>query len=156
MFTENTKNVYFSQTQNEFMELLPRGGAILDFGCGSGHDTKCFLDHGFCVEATDGSEELCRLASDYTGIIVRHMLFIVYDKRLIMHYLLDEVQIWKECQSNGLWIKSLRFKVPLDIDGELLDTIEVGSPDDDVLPNENHDETCPCYAKINKMYPTVN
>ncbi len=74
-FIENTKNVDFSQTQNAFMELLPRGGMILDFGCGSGRDTKCFLDHGFCVEATDGSEELCRLASEYTGITVRHMLF---------------------------------------------------------------------------------
>ena len=74
-FIENTKNVDFSQTQNAFMELLPREGMILDFGCGSGRDTKYFLCHGFCVEATDGSEELCRLASDYTGITVRNMLF---------------------------------------------------------------------------------
>lgn len=79
-FIENTKNVDFSQTQNTFMELLPRGGMILDFGCGSGRDTKCFLDHGFCVEATDGSEEMCRLASDYTGITVRHMLFQELDE----------------------------------------------------------------------------
>ena len=34
-----------------------------------------FLDHGFQVEATDGSEELCRIASAHTGISVRQMLF---------------------------------------------------------------------------------
>ena len=30
------------------------------------------LEHGYKVEATDGSEELCRLASEYTGIKVRN------------------------------------------------------------------------------------
>lgn len=48
---------------------------ILDFGCGSGRDTKYFLDRGFSVEATDGSEELCKCASEYMGITVRQMLF---------------------------------------------------------------------------------
>ena len=48
---------------------------VLDFGCGSGRDTKYFLEHGMHVEATDGSEELCRIASDYAGIPVKRMLF---------------------------------------------------------------------------------
>ena len=74
-FIENTRNVDFSKTQNMFMELIPNNGMILDFGCGSGRDTKCFLDHGFKVEAIDGSKELCRLASEYTGITVKHMYF---------------------------------------------------------------------------------
>ena len=47
----------------------------MDFGCGSGRDTKCFLEHGFQVEAIDGSEELCRLAGEFTGIKVKHLLF---------------------------------------------------------------------------------
>ena len=37
--------------------------------------TKYFLEHGMHVEATDGSEELCRIASDYAGIPVKRMLF---------------------------------------------------------------------------------
>ena len=74
-FIENTRHVDFSKTQNTFMELLPENALILDFGCGSGRDTKCFLEHGFNVEATDGSEELCKSASEYTGIIVKQMLF---------------------------------------------------------------------------------
>lgn len=65
----------FSATQNKFLNELSAGAAILDFGCGSGRDTKYFLEHGCMVEAIDGSEELCRLAGDYTGIEVKHMLF---------------------------------------------------------------------------------
>lgn len=53
---------------------------IFDFGCGSGRDTKYFLDKGYTVEATDGSMELCKIASEYTGIYVRQMLFEELDK----------------------------------------------------------------------------
>lgn len=34
-----------------------------------------FLKSGFDVTATDGSEELCKYASEYTGIQVKQMLF---------------------------------------------------------------------------------
>ena len=74
-FAEGTRAVDFAAIQNLFLNFLPRGGYILDFGCGSGRDTKYFLEHGFRVDAIDGSKELCRFASDYTGIRVRHMLF---------------------------------------------------------------------------------
>ena len=65
----------FSGIQNRFLSHLPEGALILDFGCGSGRDTRYFLGKGFRVEAADGSEELCRLASVYTGIPVKQMLF---------------------------------------------------------------------------------
>ena len=39
------------------------------------------------------------------------------DEQEIMHALLDSVQIYPERQPNGLWIKSVRFKVPLEFDG---------------------------------------
>ena len=55
--------------------MLPLGSRILDFGCGSGQDTKYFLEKGYRVEATDGSDELCKLASAFTGIEVKEMLF---------------------------------------------------------------------------------
>ena len=53
---------------------------VLDFGCGSGRDTKYFISKGYDVEATDGSEELCRIATDNTGIKARHMLFSELDE----------------------------------------------------------------------------
>ncbi len=73
-FAAGTVAVDFSQTQDRFINRL-KGRQVLDFGCGSGRDTKYFLDAGLLVTATDGSEELCRIASEYTGIRVRHMLF---------------------------------------------------------------------------------
>lgn len=51
-----------------------------DFGCGSGRDTKYFLSKGFGVDAIDGSEELCKIASEYTGIQVKQMLFEELDE----------------------------------------------------------------------------
>ena len=74
-FAQSTRDVDFTAIQNKFLDKLPAGTFILDFGCGSGRDTRYFLDQGYRVEAIDGSEELCRLAGEYTGIEVKCMLF---------------------------------------------------------------------------------
>lgn len=74
-FIKSTLNVDFLTVQEKFLEKLAVSKSILDFGCGSGRDTKYFLEQGYAVEAIDGSSELCKLASAYTGIIVKHMLF---------------------------------------------------------------------------------
>ena len=74
-FVQGTVAVDFHITQDRFLAQLAAGASILDFGCGSGRDTKYFLQYGFAVEATDGSAELCKLASAYTGISVKQMLF---------------------------------------------------------------------------------
>lgn len=74
-FYTSTVDVEFTATQNQFLSKLKNGSSILDFGCGSGRDTKYFLEQGYHVEAIDGSIELCRLASEYTGIDVKNMLF---------------------------------------------------------------------------------
>ena len=79
-FTAGTLNVDFQENQNRFLKMLNRGDLILDFGCGSGRDTKYFLEHGMRVEAIDGSIELCMIASGYTGIEVRNMLFQELDE----------------------------------------------------------------------------
>lgn len=74
-FCDSTAHLEFTQMQDRFLALLPAGGSILDFGCGSGRDAKYFLVRGFSVEATDGSVELCRRAAELTGIEIRHELF---------------------------------------------------------------------------------
>lgn len=74
-FVQGTLSVDFKQTQDRFLAKLPADAYILDFGCGSGRDTKYFLENGYQVDAADGSEELCKIASDYTGIKVKQMLF---------------------------------------------------------------------------------
>lgn len=74
-FIANTQNADMHPTQERFLRLLDANTSILDFGCGSGRDTKYFLEKGYQVTATDGSAELCRLASEFTGIKVKEMLF---------------------------------------------------------------------------------
>lgn len=74
-FAASTMDVAFASMQQRFLKQIPQHGRILDFGCGSGRDTKYFLEHGYSVDAIDGSEEMCRNASAYTGITVRHMYF---------------------------------------------------------------------------------
>ena len=74
-YVDSTRDVEFSQTQERFLQYLEPGARILDFGCGSGRDTKYFRNRGFRVEAVDGSAEFVRIASEYTGINVRRMLF---------------------------------------------------------------------------------
>lgn len=74
-FLSETMTVDFSETQDIFLERLPQGALILDFGCGSGRDALAFLKQGCRVEAVDGSAEMCRAAAALTGLPVRQMLF---------------------------------------------------------------------------------
>ena len=74
-FFKTTADVDFTGTQDRFLRYLEPGSRILDLGCGSGRDARYFLEKGYQVDATDGSAEICRLASEYTGIPVRQMLF---------------------------------------------------------------------------------
>ncbi len=78
-FVSGTLSADMSEVRSRFLSYLPPEGIILDFGCGSGRDTKAFLEAGYRVEATDGSDELCVRASAYTGIPVRKMLFSELD-----------------------------------------------------------------------------
>ena len=78
-FASDTKDVDFSEIQSLFLSYLKDGAHILDFGCGSGRDAKCFHERGYLVDAVDGSEELCTLAREMTGLPVQQMLFAELD-----------------------------------------------------------------------------
>ena len=80
-FITGTISVDFRIVQNRFLDKLHPGAEILDYGCGSGRDTKYFLEQGCKVTAIDGSQKLCKLASEYTGIQVKHMLFRDLDEK---------------------------------------------------------------------------
>jgi 2-polyprenyl-3-methyl-5-hydroxy-6-metoxy-1,4-benzoquinol methylase len=74
-FVSGTQMVDFTETQEKFIKKLKPNSCILDFGCGSGRDTKYFMNHGFQVETIDGSTELCKHATEFTGIPVKQMFF---------------------------------------------------------------------------------
>lgn len=79
-FVQGTLFVDFVDTQERFLRKLKAGSYILDFGCGSGRDTKYFLSKGYKVDAIDGSEELCKIASEYVGMDVKKMRFAELDE----------------------------------------------------------------------------
>lgn len=94
VFISTTKDVIFNEHQDLFLNEIKtrypeiKNPSILDFGCGSGRDTKYFLHNGFQVDAIDGSEEMCKFASEYTGIQVQQVYF----------------QDWKSDKLyNGIW-----------------------------------------------------
>lgn len=105
-FSIATLNVDFSDVQQAFLKVLPKKAHILDFGCGSGRDTKHFQEHGYQVTAVDGSEKMCILASTLIGQHVRQMLF---------HELEDE-KIY-----DGIWACASILHLPKD---ELPDVFE--------------------------------
>ena len=78
-FFDSTVEADVNPLYERFLRYVPIKGHILDVGCGSGRDTKAFIDMGYSVDAIDGSEELCALASRYTGIAVKCMDFTTID-----------------------------------------------------------------------------
>lgn len=100
-FVHGTVDVDFREMQDEFLSRVKPAGIILDLGCGSGRDSKYFLNQGYEVVAVDGSEEICKIASEYTGLCVIHSTFQDYrpDKKFdgiwacasLLHLSFDEV-----------------------------------------------------------------
>lgn len=123
-FVESTQSVQMTEVWSRFTAKLLPSSLILDFGCGSGRDTKYFLEHGYQIEAIDGSEELCKVASAYTGITVKKQLFTelsevqkydaVWACTSILHASSDELviimrKIWNALKDNGVFYTSFKY-----------------------------------------------
>lgn len=80
-FCEGTRNADMSETRGRFLQYLKQGDLILDAGCGSGRDSKFFMESGYRVVAMDGSGEMCRLASNYLGQEVQCRRFEDVDEK---------------------------------------------------------------------------
>lgn len=123
-YAASTVNTDMSHLYEVFESYLPVGGSVLDLGCGSGRDSKHFLETGYTVEATDGSEELCKEASTLLGIEVKHKLFeevdyedafdgiwacasLLHVKREDIYQLV--VRILKGLKSNGVFFTCFKY-----------------------------------------------
>lgn len=82
-FFENTVNASMKEHYEFFENRLSEKGEILDLGCGSGRDSKYFLDNGYKVTAIDLSEELAKKASEHIcqEVLVMNMLDIDFKNR---------------------------------------------------------------------------
>lgn len=65
LYCEQTVVGNMKEKYERFLKHLKHNAYILDFGCGSGRDSKYFLEKGYKVKAIDGSIEMCKLASKY-------------------------------------------------------------------------------------------
>lgn len=106
-----------SALYGRFVSCIPRG-SILDLGCGSGRDTKQFLAMGYQVTAMDGSAEMCRIASDYTGIPVACRRF---------------EELTEEDAYDGIWACASLLHIPEEQLPEILDRICRALKDDGIL-----------------------
>jgi 2-polyprenyl-3-methyl-5-hydroxy-6-metoxy-1,4-benzoquinol methylase len=74
-FFTGTVNVDMANIYQRFTKSIQPNALVLDAGCGSGRDSKAFIDMGYRVDAFDASSELVARASNYTGLDVKLALF---------------------------------------------------------------------------------
>lgn len=98
-YSAKTFTADVSDLRDRFTALLPPEASILDLGCGSGRDSLAFHDMGYRVTSVDGSEGMCRVARENTGLEVRRLLFSDLDY-------IDEF--------DGVWACSTLLHVPSD------------------------------------------
>lgn len=123
-FVDSTLYVDMQALYKPFVSLLPQDALILDAGCGSGRDSKAFLDMGFQVEAMDASKEMVKHATSYTGLKVQNKTFqdiheqekydAIWTCASLLHVQQSELTtvISKLCdalKSNGIWYLSFKY-----------------------------------------------
>lgn len=74
-FAERTRTLDLGHLYERFLGHVTPSGTILDAGCGSGRDSKAFLERGFDVTAIDASASMAALAARHIGRPVAHMRF---------------------------------------------------------------------------------
>jgi mutator protein MutT len=66
-YCEETLGFDLGETYKPFLEQITDGGHILDLGCGSGRDSKAFLNMGYMVTAIDGNASIAECAEKVVG-----------------------------------------------------------------------------------------
>ena len=96
-FFQNTRDIDMGSIYEPFLSLLSPGAHVLDAGCGSGRDSRAFLERGYEATALDASKAMIELASHHIGRPVLHMSF-------------DQVQFRE--RFDGIWACASLLHVP--------------------------------------------
>ena len=132
-FFKNTVDADMSLWRDKFESYVIDGGRVLDAGCGSGRDSKAFMQHGFSVVAFDASREMCKAASELIGQEVWQMRFqeIAFDAEFdgiwacasLLHVLYAELpdvmqKLYKALKAKGAIYVSFKYGDGTMIKGE--------------------------------------
>lgn len=74
-FISSTVRANMRPLLSEFLKLVPDGGRVLDWGCGSGRDTLAMASAGYDVVPSDLSDAMADATEALTGIAVRRESF---------------------------------------------------------------------------------
>ena len=123
-FCESTKDANMSLCYKMFEKYLPAEAKLLDLGCGSGRDSKYFICKGFDVTSVDGSEEICKYASNYLEKQVPCLRFQdmafnsefdgVWACASLLHVNADKLpeilkRVWKSLKPDGVLYASFKY-----------------------------------------------
>ncbi len=98
-YFDNSVNIDMTVCCDRFLKYIVHGGRIIDIGAGSGRDIKYLMDKGYIVEGIDASDEMCRLAADYSGAKV----------------LCKRIQDWyPQEKHDGIWANASLLHLSLD------------------------------------------
>ena len=93
----DTAHVDMTAFYEEFLSSIPRGGLLMDAGCGSGRDTKEFLSRGYRVVAFDASSEIAKIATQHINQLVGVRTFL---------------EVTEEASYDGIWACASLLHVP--------------------------------------------
>lgn len=123
-FFENTLNANMKSTYSEFLKYIPDNGTVLDLGCGSGRDSKAFLNLGYDVTSLDLSSELSKMAEEYIGrkVLLEDMRNINFKEKFdgiwacasLLHLTREDLsntftKIHKSLKKNGILYASFKY-----------------------------------------------
>ena len=117
-FIESTINADVSELYGSFEEFLTPGCRILDLGCGSGRDSKYFVEKGYDVVALDPSPAMCAQTRSLAHIPVYEMKA-------------EEIQFSNEF--DGVWACASLLHVPRDNQVNVLHRIADALKDEGIL-----------------------
>ena len=123
-FFADTQSVDMTPLYERFLPLLPAQALILDAGCGSGRDSKAFLQRGYRVVAFDACQALVELAQQHTGQPIAHRDFSqicevncydgIWACASLLHLPENEVaehiqRLWQALKPGGVFYLSFKY-----------------------------------------------